>query len=100
MSLQSIMSRKCVPFTPVTGKLSELSIALVSSSGVLLEGQEPYGESDESYRVIPGDVDVSTQRFKHPHYDTSEAARDPNVLFPMERLRELAAEGFIKKVSN
>jgi D-proline reductase (dithiol) PrdB len=100
MSLQSLMSRKCVPYSPFSGKLSELSVALVSSSGVLIEGQEPYGDSDESFRLIPGDVDTSQLRFKHPHYDTSEATRDPNVLFPLDRLRELAAEGFIKKVSN
>lgn len=95
------MSRKCVPYTPVTSKLAELTVALVSSSGVYLEGQPPYTDNgDESFRVLPGDLNVADLRFKHGHYDTSEAQKDPNVVFPIERLRELAAEGFIKGVSN
>lgn len=95
------MSRKCVPYTPVTAKLAELTVALVSSTGVYLEGQEPYsGNGDESYRVIPGDADTALLRFKHGHYDTSDAERDPNAVFPLDRLRELAAEGFIQRVAN
>jgi len=95
------MSRKCVPYTPVTAKLSEMMIAIVSSSGVYVEGQELYTDNgDESYRVIPGDVDLGQLRFKHNHYDTSEAQKDPNVVFPIERLRELQAEGFIRGASN
>ncbi len=95
------MSRKCVPYTPVTSKLADLTVALVSSSGVYLEGQPPYTDNgDESFRVLPGDLDPTSLRFKHGHYDTSEAQKDPNVVFPIGRLHELAAEGFIKGVSN
>jgi D-proline reductase (dithiol) PrdB len=99
--LSKYMSRKCVPYTPVTAKLAELTVALVSSTGVYLEGQEPYsGNGDESYRVIPGDADTSLLRFKHGHYDISDAERDANAVFPLDRLRELAAEGFIQRVAN
>jgi D-proline reductase (dithiol) PrdB len=99
--LSRYMSRKCVPYTPVTAKLAELTVALVSSTGVYLEGQEPYsGNGDESYRVIPGDAESARLRFKHGHYDTSDAERDPNAVFPLDRLRELAAAGFIQRVAN
>jgi D-proline reductase (dithiol) PrdB len=99
--LSKYMSRKCVPYTPVTAKLAELTVALVSSTGVYLEGQEPYSEDgDESYRVIPGDADSALLRFKHGHYDLTNAQQDANSVFPLDRLRELAAEGFIKRVSN
>lgn len=99
--LSRAMSRKCVPYTPVTAKLAELTVALVSSTGVYLEGQEPYAEAgDETYRVIPGDADTAQLRFKHGHYDLSNAERDANSVFPLDRLRELAAEGFIRGVSN
>jgi hypothetical protein len=99
--LSKYMSRKCVPYTPVTGKLAEMTVALVSSTGVYLEGQEPFTDNgDESYRVIAGDADSRLLRFKHGHYDLSNAQADPNSVFPLERLRELAAEGFIKRVSN
>ena len=99
--LSKYMSRKCVPYTPVTAKLAELTVALVSSTGVYLDGQEPFsGNGDETFRVIPGDATSSQLRFKHGHYDTTNAERDPNSVFPLDRLRELAAEGFIKRVAN
>lgn len=95
------MSRKCVPYTPVTSRLSDMVIALVSSSGVYVEGQEPFTENgDNSYRIIPPNVDVKQLRFRHGHYDTSEAQKDPDVIFPLQRLRELAEQGFIRGVSN
>ncbi len=95
------MSRKCVPYTPVKMKPAEMSVALVSSTGVYLEGQEPYIDNgDESYRVLPGEMNAADLRFKHGHYDTSEAMKDPNCVFPIERLRELAEAGVIRKVSN
>ena len=101
MALQAYMSRKCVPYTPVTAKLAELTVALVSSTGVYLEGQEPFSDDgDESYRIIPADAPSAQLRFRHGHYDTSQAEKDPNVVFPLDRLRELAAEGFIKQVGN
>jgi D-proline reductase (dithiol) PrdB len=95
------MSRKCVPYTPVTAALSEMRIALVSSTGVYLDGQEAYREeNDDTYRVLPGDFDPHHVHIKHGHYDSSEAEKDLNCVFPIERLRELAADGVIKGVSN
>jgi D-proline reductase (dithiol) PrdB len=99
--ISKFMSRKCVPYTPVAQKLHEMSIALVSSGGVYLADQEPFGDdSDNTYRVIAGDADPSQLRFKHLHYDTSEAEKDANVIFPLALLHDLAKEGFIRKVSN
>lgn len=96
-----VMSRKCVPYTPVNAKLSEMTVALVSSTGVYAEGQEPFGDdSDTSYRVIPGETRAGDLRFHHGHYDETFARQDPNTVFPLELLADLAGEGFIKKVSN
>ena len=95
------MSRKCVPYTPVTAKLAELTVALVSSTGVYMKDQPAFSENgDDTYRVIPAEAAAADLRFKHGHYDTSDAEKDPDCVFPLTRLRELAAEGFIKKVSN
>jgi D-proline reductase (dithiol) PrdB len=96
-----VMSRKCVPYTPVTSALNEMRIALVSSTGVYLQGQEPYHEhNDDTYRVIPADFDSHQMHVRHGHYDSSEAEKDINCVFPIDRLRELAEEGMIKAVSN
>ncbi|MCU1308088.1 MAG: hypothetical protein JWN45_2783 [Acidobacteriaceae bacterium] len=96
-----VMSRKCVPYTPVCGKLSEMTVALVSSTGVYLEGQPPFGDdTDSTYRVLPGDLNPADLRFKHGHYDESQAQQDANTVFPMELLQEMAREGVIRRVGN
>jgi D-proline reductase (dithiol) PrdB len=96
-----VMSRKCVPYTPVTAKLADLTVALVSSTGVYLEDQEPFGDdADVSYRIIPGDADVASLRFRHGHFDETDARRDPNTVFPLGLLQELARDGFIRGVAN
>jgi D-proline reductase (dithiol) PrdB len=98
------MSRRCVPYTPVTRKLSEMTIAIVSTAGVHLKDQEPFNtQGDDTWRVLPGDVNVADLMITHgapeEHYDRSQANQDMNVIFPIERLRELQAEGFIGGVA-
>jgi len=44
------IARRCVPFTPFEGKLSESMVALVSNAGVHLKSQEPL--SRESRRGV------------------------------------------------
>jgi D-proline reductase (dithiol) PrdB len=98
------LSRRCVPFTPPTRKLSEMTIAIVSTAGVHLKEQEPFStEGDDTWRHIPGDVNVADLMITHgapeEHYDRSQAKQDINVIFPIERLHELAAQGVIGGVS-
>jgi len=78
-----------------------MKIALVSTAGVYLKSQEPYNlESDESFRLFPGDFASADLAFAHEHYDHSDADQDPNVMYPIDRLRELATEGIIGGVAN
>lgn len=90
------MSRKCIPYTPFRKALSEATLAIVSMAGVHLSSQEPFNlEDDISSRVIPGDASTADLRIAHEHYDHADADRDPNIMFPLDRARELVAEGFI-----
>jgi len=96
------IARKCVPFTPYDKDLSSATVTLVSATGIYLADQAPFeGEDpgDISYRVIPGDADLGAMRIVHGHYDHDEADTDPNIVFPLETLRELAAEGVIGAVN-
>lgn len=90
-------------FAPLRKPLTDCSVALVSTAGVHLEEQPPFDTEnvagDPSYRVIPGGVDTGRLRFSHTHYDTSSATQDPNVVFPLNRLEELAASGRIGRVA-
>jgi D-proline reductase (dithiol) PrdB len=95
------MSRRCLPYTPRTLALNKSTFALVSTTGVHLRSQEPYSEDgDNSWRVIPGDVQASDLMVTHFHYDHADADQDINCVFPIDRLRELANEGIIGGVSN
>lgn len=97
------IARKCVPFTPFEGELSRCTIAIVTAGGVHLNEQEPFNIADElgdlTYRIIPDDVDSSQLQVTHHHYDHTDADKDINVVFPIDVLRDLQAEGFIKSIA-
>lgn len=97
------LHRKCVPFTPLDKELSKLTVALVTAAGVHRKDQEPFNIADElgdlSFRQINGDAAIAELMVTHHHYDHSDADQDINVVFPLEILRELQAEGFIGTVA-
>src|SRR5207237_1674120 len=97
--LSMTISRKCVPFTPFERELSKTTIAIVTAGGVHLKDQEPFNISDElgdlGYREIPLDVDSSKLMVTHHHYDHTDADEDINVVFPIDVLRDLDADGCI-----
>jgi len=88
-----------VPWAFLTKPLSECRLALVTSAGLVPAGQPRFDNGvrggDFSYRVISGDVDVGTlvDTHKSDSYDHSGVAADRNLVFPLDRLRELARSG-------
>lgn len=98
-----MISRKCVPFTPLDRELSKCSVALVTAAGVHQRDQEPFNIADElgdlTYRAIRGDISASELMVTHHHYDHSDADSDINVVFPIDALRALVAEGVIGEVA-
>lgn len=95
----TLLSRKCVPFTPLDRELSKCSVALVTAAGVHQVDQDPFNIADElgdlTFRGIGGDAAVADLMVTHHHYDHTDADEDINVVFPIELLRELAGEGMI-----
>ena len=89
------LSRSCIPYTPLKRQLKECRIALVSTSGAYVEGMQPFSENDLTFRLIPTDTDTKTIRFVPGHFDTSKGIEDPNIMFPLDRLRELVQNGEI-----
>lgn len=97
------IARRCVPFTPFDKDLATAIVTLVSATGVLVPGQEPFPEEDPgdiTYRVIDGSTETSALRITHHHYDHSEADKDPNIVYPLDTLRELASEGVIASIND
>jgi D-proline reductase (dithiol) PrdB len=94
------LSRSCIPYTPLKRELKDCRVGLVTTSGAYVEGMEPFTENDISFRLIPGDTDTKKIRFVPGHFDTSKGALDANIMFPVDRLKELLAAGEIGKISD
>ena len=80
--------------------LAESTLALVTSAGIHVRGDEPFGREDPSYRVIPstaGAADILTSHTSLA-FDKTAFLRDVNVVFPIDRLAELVAEGRIGRL--
>lgn len=97
------IARRCVPFTPFDKELSSATVTIVTATGVYAPDQEPFSTEDPgevTYRVLGGDADVASLKIAHHHYDHSEADTDPNIVFPLETLRQLASDGVIAAVND
>jgi len=87
------------PFTRPAKAVADCRVALVASGGVYLKGQVAFHfKDDSSYREIPRDADYRDLRVTHFAYDLTDARADPNVVFPLQTLRELAADGYLGEV--
>ncbi|GAC1402805.1 MAG: D-proline reductase (dithiol) protein PrdB [Thermoanaerobaculia bacterium] len=97
------IARRCVPFTPFDKDLATATVALVSATGIYASDQEAFpaeDPGDTSYRTITAETETSSLRIAHHHYDHSEADADPNIVFPLASLRELAGDGVIAAVND
>ena len=79
--------------------LSESRLTFVSTAGVQPKNTMPFDTvhpvGDYSFRRVPSDSKTSDLEIHQLKYPTFGANRDLNVIFPIERLRELVEEKFI-----
>jgi len=92
------------PWSPLEKELHDSTVALVTTAGVHLKGQAPFdmanSEGDASFRELPSDTPKEEYMITHDYYDHSDADKDINVVFPIDRLMELAGEGRIGAVAS
>jgi len=94
-----------LPWTPLRKPLNRARVALVTSAGLIPPDAVPYDPrirgGDYTYRWIP--VSAQLRRLANNHrsesWDTSGFERDPNVVFPLDRLRELERVGLIGEIN-
>ncbi len=81
--------------------LSQRRVALVTTAGLHRVDDEAFDVVDLSYRVIPGEIDLDELTMTHSsvHFDRVGFHEDVNTVFPLDRLRELAADGTIGSVA-
>ena len=87
------------PWTPFERSLADARVALITTGGVYMrDAQDSFIDDDPSFRVIRSDTPASDLGIFHEHYDKSNAEKDINIIFPIERLREMDVEGAIGSI--
>jgi D-proline reductase (dithiol) PrdB len=93
-----------IPWTPVKKALLHSRIAIVTTAGVHHRDQKPFDmqdrEGDPSYRTIDLWKPLPELMITHDYYDHTDADKDINIVFPIERLKEFERLGLIGHVSD
>lgn len=90
-----------IPWTLLRRPLAQATVALVSTAGIHLCADTPFVlKSDASFRAIPRAARPADLCITHEHYDRRDAARDVNLVFPLQRLLELEGEGVVGRVAD
>ena len=88
------------PWVP-GGVLSQRRISIISTAGLHRRRDRPFASRTGDYRVLPGDIKAKDLVMTHvsTNFDRTGFQRGWNVLFPLDRLRDLAEEGVIRSVA-
>jgi D-proline reductase (dithiol) PrdB len=88
-----------IPWTRPATPLRSARVALVTTGGVHLKGQPPFDmedpDGDPTWREVPTDALPGACTITHDYYNHADADRDMNLVFPAQRLTELAERGVI-----
>jgi D-proline reductase (dithiol) PrdB len=93
-----------VAWTPLDKPLNRCRVALISSAGISRRDDDPFDQQaerddpwrgDSSWRTIPASATERDVVISHLHIDTRAAESDLDVVLPMRRLTELAADGVV-----
>jgi hypothetical protein len=106
------------PFCTLRAPLTQLRLGLMSSSGHFVEGDDPqpfgienmsqqeaearimdFIKTDAQLSTIPMNTPTGKLRTRHGGYDVRGSQADPNTNFPLDRLRELQAEGALGELA-
>ncbi len=86
-------------FTAPTKPLAESTVAIVSSAALHRHGEEGFTQTDTSFRAIDRtDRDLVLGHWS-PNFDRSGFQLDLNVVYPIDRLEEMVADGVIGNLS-
>lgn len=104
--LTSVEAELPIPWTPLVQPLKKSRFGLVTSGGLYHKDHQPPFDlererreptwGDPTFRIIPADIDPEEVGASHFHINTDHVIEDLNILLPVQRFKELAAEGRIQ----
>jgi D-proline reductase (dithiol) PrdB len=90
------------PFTKLAKPLAECRVSMLTSGGVSRCAAAPWNpdaKNDLRLDEVAADAPSSDFQIHDSYYDHRDADRDLNCIFPLDRLRELAADRVIGSVA-
>jgi D-proline reductase (dithiol) PrdB len=106
MRAYPIKSYGTPPNAPLHKELNRCRVALITTAGLHLQEQTPYDDriigGDCSYREIPNTIETQVLALGHRSkaFDSSGTESDINLVFPLDRFRELENEGKIGSLND
>jgi D-proline reductase (dithiol) PrdB len=90
------------PFTPLKKPLEKCRISLLTTGGLHTKNQQPFDMADKkgdpSYRELPSDITLEQLTITDDYYKHTDALADPNLILPIEPLRQLLKQGTIGSI--
>jgi D-proline reductase (dithiol) PrdB len=103
LSLERIACPTFEPTRLATGSpLARRRVAVISTAGLHRRGDRPFRPGDGSYRVIPAETPAADLVMSHisVNFDRTGFQQDHNVVFPIDRLRELVKDGTVGEMAS
>ena len=104
---EHLLAKNMPPLGPATWvasnkPLSELRIALVISPGSPFPDVPPFEFTDATFRPISNDENANDLIMSHSsvNFDRTGLAEDVNLVYPIDRFKELEARGAIGSLAN
>jgi D-proline reductase (dithiol) PrdB len=92
-----------IPWTPMTKSLADSSVCLITTGGMHMKTDAPFDmddpQGDPTFRLIPSTATSDELAITHNYYNHADADRDFNIVFPLDRMRELVSARVLKSVA-
>lgn len=90
-------------WAPFDTRLADSRIALLTSAGLYLDGEQPPFDTDRerreptwgdpTHRLLPADLDPARLGMTHLHVNSEDVLVDPEIALPLRALTDLARAG-------
>ena len=90
------------PLTTSAKPIEESRVSILTSGGVShcsMPGFDPDARNDHRLDEVDGDVDTNDFEINDSYYNHDDADRDINCIYPIDRLKEMAANGLIGSIA-
>ena len=104
---EHLLSKLLPPLGPLpwvinNKSLNKKKIAIITTAGLNYRNEENFNFADASFRAIPAETESKNLLMTHSsvNFDRTGFQEDLNIVFPIDRFKELEDEGFIGSLAS